>query len=298
MKVRIYSIIAAALLSVPAAFAQGDALPFVRIDRNPRTAAMAGAGAASVQDMAWSAFRNAAAIPFFSGSLDAGLNWQRWAPDGLPANHVNFGTGVKISDVFGFSVGGAYQMGEPYDGFRPYDAVVNLGAGYRITEAFSAGVSFRYAASAIAPQMDLSAFAADFMLMYRVQPGLQVAAGIASVGTQVKSDSGAAFSLPASAVVAVSYRNAFAADHAVEGNLDVDVFFSGNVTAALGVEYGFRDMLFVRAGYHYGTEAAVLPSFATVGLGARYAGVRLEFAYLTASEILGNTMTLGLGYSF
>jgi len=57
-------------------------------------------------------------------------------------------------------------------------------------------------------------------------------------------------------------------------------------------------MVFVRAGYHLGTDKAPLPSFATVGAGFKYAGFSLNVAYLTANNIIGNTLTFGLGVSF
>ena len=68
--------------------------------------------------------------------------------------------------------------------------------------------------------------------------------------------------------------------------------------AGLGLEYGIADIAFVRAGYHYGDAAKALPSYASLGLGAQFAGVSLDLAFLTASESLGNTLLFGLGYSF
>lgn len=61
---------------------------------------------------------------------------------------------------------------------------------------------------------------------------------------------------------------------------------------------GVSGIAFLRAGYHYGTQDKGLPSFASAGLGLKFAGVELNAAYLFASEALGGTMTFGLGYSF
>jgi len=303
---RILSLLAAALFCAPQVFAQGEALPFIRIDRNPRTAAMAGAGAASSYGIAYSSFRNAAVIPFFTGTLDAGVNYQRWAPDGVGANNVDFGAGVKLNDKFGFSVGGAYQMGTEYmaygaDGlpgatFSPYDVAVNAGFAYRVIPYLSVGVNLRYASSTLGEGNAYSGFGADVMLLYRSETGLSAAAGVSSVGTRVSSGE-EDFSLPTSATAALAYGKTFG-KHGVEAALDLDYYFSGNITAALGLEYNFNKMVFVRGGYHFGTEAAVLPSFATAGLGVRFFGVSLDFAYLTANRIIGNSFTVGLGYSF
>ena len=135
------------------------------------------------------------------------------------------------------------------------------------------------------------------MLYYKPAPGFGLTAGVASLFANIKDDMGNSYKLPASARLAGDYTylkddNAFTAD------VDLDYFFSGNFCAAAGAQYGYKDMLFVRAGYHYGPEKAVLPSFASVGCGVKFSGVRIDFAYLTANKDLGNTITVGLGYTF
>ena len=80
--------------------------------------------------------------------------------------------------------------------------------------------------------------------------------------------------------------------------LDADYYFNGGIAAALGAEYSFNDMIFARAGYHYGTSKAIITYFVTVGLGARFVGIDINFAYLTGNDLIGNTLTVGLGYSF
>ena len=114
----------------------------------------------------------------------------------------------------------------------------------------------------------------------------------------MKSDSGDSFSLPASATIGADWVRQFSDSHGLRLAVDVDCLFSGNVTAAAGAQYSFKNMLFARAGYHFGTKEAVLPSFATVGLGVRFFGVSLDFAYLTGNDVIGNSMTFGLGYRF
>ena len=78
----------------------------------------------------------------------------------------------------------------------------------------------------------------------------------------------------------------------------MDYLFSGALMAGLGLEYCIVDIVSVRAGYHYGDAAKALPSFASVGLGVKFAGVHLDAAFLLASKTLGNTLMIGLGYSF
>ena len=284
-----------------------EALPFVRIVRDPASAGMGFAEVASVSGTAYSSFRNSAAIPFSAERMSAGVSGQIWAPDGAKSTNLGFGAAFKAGKRFGFSVGGAYQMGEKYSltdetgnnagTFRPNDMIINGGVGVRIIDNLAAGVNVRYASQKLSEGNSYSAVAADIFLTYRLLD-LNVTAGVSSLGSSVKSESGDSFSIPTSATIGADWSKAISRCHGVRLAADVDYFFSGNVTAAAGAEYSFRNMLFARAGYHFGTNDTVLPSFATFGLGVRLFGVSLDVAYLTANDVIGNTLTLGLGYRF
>ncbi len=299
--------LACAFAAGTASAQDGGALPFVRIVRDPVSAGMGFAGVASGAETAYSSFRNSSVIPFAAENMSAGLSGQMWAPDGAKSTNLGFGAAFKAGGRLGFSVGGAYQMGEKYSltdeagnsngTFKPNDMVLNVGAGFLIIDNLSAGANLRYASQKLASDHSLSGISADVFLTYRLSD-LNVTAGISSLGSSVKSEAGVSFSLPVSATVGADWSKTFSEVHGVRVAADADYFFSGNFTLAAGAQYSFNDMVFVRGGYHFGTEDAVLPSFATVGLGVRFFGVSLDFAYLTGNEALGNTMTFGLGYRF
>jgi len=299
--------IAFALVAGTASAQDGEALSFVRIVRDPASAGMGFTGVASVSGMAYSSFRNSSVIPFYAERMSVGVSGQMWAPDGVKSTNLGFGAAFKAGKRLGFTVGGAYQAGEEYSmtdesgnpagSFKPNDMILNGGVGVGIIDNLAAGVNVRYASQRLSDDNSYSAVAADIFLTYRLSD-LNITAGVSSVGTSVKSESGDSFSLPASATVAADWSKSFSENHGVRLAADADYFFSGNVTVAAGAEYSFKDMLFARAGYHFGSEDAVLPSFATVGFGVRLFGVSLDFAYLTASDVLGNSITFGLGYRF
>ncbi|MBQ9172827.1 MAG: hypothetical protein IJ161_03730, partial [Bacteroidales bacterium] len=113
---------AALAISSVCSYAQQDnnsAHQFIRIPRDPAAGAMAGAGAASTFSTSYSAFRNAAVIPFSDRTVDVGASFQMWAPDGVKSNNVAAGVAYKASEKFGFSVGFAYDMGAE---MKTYDA--------------------------------------------------------------------------------------------------------------------------------------------------------------------------------
>ena len=291
-----------------AASAQGsEALPFVRIVRDPVSAGAGFAGAAAISGAAYSSFRNSSVIPFSPERVSLGVSGQSWAPDGEKPSGINLGAAFRTGGRFGFSVGGAFQAGEEYtltDGtgnaegtFRPAETVVNTGVGFLILDNLSAGANVRHASQRLSEDDSWSAVAADIFLTCRFE-GLSLAAGVSNMGTSLESVTGDAFSLPSSATIGADWGKALSEAHGVRLAADADYFFSGSVTAAAGAEYSFKNMLFARAGYHFGTSDAVLPSFATVGLGVRLLGVSLDLAYLAANDALGGTITFALGCRF
>ncbi len=305
----IITVAAALLLATVSSYGQGgeNAMPFSRTDHSPVSAGMAFSGAASTSDIAWSAFKNSAVLPFYSGTFDAGVSYQLWAPDGPKSNVFNVGAAYKSDNGVGVSMGVSSLSFQSYDiiddygvdsgSFTPTGLVFNTGAGFLLSEDVSAGVNLRYMRQSVSESKSYDAFGADILLYYKPAKAFGLTAGVVSVGSSVKALSGDKMSLPSSAKLAGEY-SVLSGDHGFKADLDLDYFFAGKFSAAAGVQYGFRDMVFVRGGYHYGDKESVLPSFATAGAGLKFSGFKLDFAWLTANEDLGNSIVIGLGYSF
>ena len=285
------------LAGVPALFAQ-DALTFTRIDRNPLTSAFAGAGSASVGNTAWSALSNASVLPFYEGTLGAAVSYQNWAPGLWKAMHINAGVAYKVTPQFGVSLGYALQKESELDGFKPTDQIIALGLAYGFGGKWAVGVNGRYAVQQLTGSVVYSGFSGDAFVAFQPTDALRLTAGISTLGTAVSSASGKAYSQPASARLAADWILALGESHAVELVADGDYFFSGNYAAAAGLQYSWKDMVFLRGGYRYASEACVIPTHAALGAGFKFAGFRLDVSWLTASEALGNTICLGLAYGF
>ena len=278
-------------------------MPFLAIERSPAVLATAGAGYSA----AWSAFGNSAFLPFSEVKMDAAASWQNWAPSGSHSTNINAGAAYRLSDGFALSVAFASQGGDGYDivsdsgvskgSFKPSDMIVGAGAGFRFGENLSAGVSVRFASQKLSPDASYSAVAAGADVMY-ASGSLKASAGIHNIGTPVTSADGTKYPVPASANLTGSYAHGLGDSGSIAASLTADCFLSGGISAGLGVEYAFRNMVFARAGYHLGTQTAVLPSFVTLGLGGKFAGISIDLACLLGNETLGGTLALGLGYSF
>lgn len=296
MKKILLTSLVAALLPV-ALFAQSSpALPFVRIDRNPITSAMGGAEGTS-------ALYNPAAVPFKGGDILA--SYQMWAPGGAKSSNINILGGIKIGKRIGINILGAYQSGQAYttydntgkagSEFVPSDLMAGAGFGFAITDFLSVGANVKYAKSTLTSTAGYGSVAGDLFVMF-YKNGFGVTGGVASLGMPVKSGE-QSYSLPASGKVAVSYDKAFGTS-AIAVAADADVFFTGGLGMALGFQYAWNDMVFVRAGFHVGTTGAPLPTYASLGLGVKFIGIHLDASWITANDILGNTLNIGLGYAF
>ena len=285
------------VVSVVAAWAQASpALPFITIDRNPASLAM---GATQANKALYNP-----AVTALTGS-DVAFSFQSWAPGGAKSTNLNLLGGFKFGK-FGLNVLGAYQAGEAYETmdasgntgskFTPSDLLIGLGFGFAFTDNLSAGINLKMASSTLAAKdATYTSFAGDIFVTYATKE-LKATAGIASLGLPIKSGD-KSYGLPASAKAGADYKFAFGTS-AVNLAADFDFFFTGGIGLGIGAQYGWNDMVFVRAGYHLGTGNAPIPSFASIGLGGKFFGVHVDLSFLTASPVLGNTIAIGLGYSF
>lgn len=297
------SLILVALGLLSATFMQAqvnESLTFTRIERNPRAAGMAGVGAASVTNVAYASFNNAAVVPFYEKRGDFALGYQNWAPGVAGINAFNFGGAFRFNRRFGLTAGFVYQFEKPdEDNFTPSALQVNLGAGFKILNWLGIGVNLRFAQDNLFQGMSYNGFAADALLLFHPVKGLNITAGVANIGTNVVSKSGKQYPQSASIKAAVAYYLALGKMNSLEFLLDEDYYINSKANAlAFGIEYSCNKIVFARVGYRFATERAPLPSYLGIGLGVQFAGFRLDFSYMTLSQALGNTITAGLGYRF
>jgi opacity protein-like surface antigen len=304
MKKIIY--IAGALMLLFPALAGAQALPFTAADYDAASLGKAGTNLTETGSIADASFSNAAAIPFSDSKFDVSAGYVIWQPSAVKSNIVNVGAAYNANNKFGIALGFMYGMNQPYDitnesgavkgQYTPTDMRINAGLSWRFIPVLSLGVNVEYASNTLAEDHLDGAFNADVFLMTKIS-GIKATLGVANLGTGITSGTGVKFSLPASAVLGVGYETTFAQKHGVDVSLDADYFFKGGFAASVGAEYTFNDLVSARAGYRYGGNT-VIPSYASVGVGAKFAGVKLDVAYLIASGAMKNTLALSLGYSF
>ena len=230
------------------------------------------------------------------------LNGGLWAPGSVSCTVIGAQAAVRIGSSLTVEGGVSSFRDRPYDiydetgapggSFSPYDLLINVGASYRIGKSLETGVSIKSVTSGIAENATGSAFCADIHAAYTGR-GWYGGLAVRNLGPAVNYGSGA-YPLPALAAVYGGWKPLDSLSIVAEA----DYLFAGAFMAGAGVEYAFRDMLFARAGYHYGDAARALPGFLSLGLGGKLAGFSLDASVLLLSDTLSASFLIGLGYSF
>jgi len=286
---------AAATLSL-----QAQGVAFLNINPDPATAALGGTGVARMAD-AYALENNFAATALGGPRMDFAAGYGRWQPKVASVNLISaagyfratekLAIGLQFKDFAYPEYAIVTADGRTNGVFSPVEMAVGLGAAYQIVDGLSAGLSLRFVNSTLAEDAKASAFGADLSLKYE-KDAFQAGLSVNNIGTPISYGDGK-YGQPGIVRAGGAYS---ISDLTVSA--EVDYLFSGALMAGLGLEYGIADIVALRGGFHYGDAAKAIPTYASLGLGLKYAGVHLDCAFLTASKTLGNSLMLSLGYAF
>jgi len=124
------------------------------------------------------------------------------------------------------------------------------------------------------------------------------ALGVLRLGGKIVSDGGSEYSLPTSVRLAADQSFSFGGDTGITLAVDGDYFLSGNYSVAAGARLVIAGMAFLRAGYRYSSDNAVIPTHLALGGGVRLFGSTLDIAYIVSGTTLSGTLAAGLGVRF
>lgn len=277
---------------------KAQSMQFLNLQSDPVSLALAGATVAREAD-GFALQSNAAAMVQDTAKFEAGLAFGGWQPDSKLAGGAFYtriaskaalGMDIKYSGTQSYLA--MDENGAPKDSFSPVDISASLGFAYSITEQLSAGASLFFAKSSLAPENSASAFGANLSLRYTSGA---ISAGLSLDNLGSKPDYGyGPYSLPAKLKAGAAYKYG-----GLTALLEADYLFEGAFMAAAAAEYTVHDTVSLRAGYHYGAaNAPAIPSYLSTGMGLNVGPVRLNLAYLLASETLSGTWIAGLGLQF
>lgn len=280
--------------------ARAQSLGFLQISSDAAVSGMAGAGVALHSNAPID--NNMADAALGTETLSVGAGYTLWQPAvasgygliGVNASYriiPKLTVALSVKDFGSPSYDIVQADGRVTDTFKPMDLAIGAGAAYQLMDGLSVGVAAQFIHSSLGPEAKSSTVAVNLSAKYR-SGGLQAGLGVNNIGGNI-SYGGDPYALPMLVKGGVAYTVA-----GFTAALEAGYVFKAGLMASLGLEYGFKDMLFVRGGYHYGSFPYVIPSHASLGLGVEFAGFRIDVSYLTASATLSNTLSVGLGYCF
>lgn len=294
-----------------------SALPFLKIEVNPRTAAMGGACISNSGD-AYAAQWNPAALTDIKGFALASSNtfWAAGINHAFFSVSNTFKPGTFALSVVSLSTGKMERRTEfQPEGTGQYFYASNTAVGLtyakQLTDMFSFGVSAKYVNEQLAEYM-AHAGMVDLGFLYRTDfKDLKFAVMLQSFGTNSKlkgSTNGSGFnpkpvsinSYPAPTVfqLGVSIVPLKADDKSLTVAVQLNHPGDNAENIRIGAEFEYRNILFVRAGYKINVKDQPYPT-AGVGLRARIGRHPLHIDYsFDPTKYLGMIHRIGLSITF
>jgi hypothetical protein len=181
----------------------------------------------------------------------------------------------------------------PLGMFSAYDVAVTVGFSRYLLPNLSAGI----AAKTVYQKIDEeSAVGLAFDVgLYHISkiPGVKLAAAITNLGKPMKFVS-EEFALPRCIKVGGSYEREVPPLHG-DILLTVDVLLpnDSDIREHAGLEYGYNQLLFLRAGYKAGYDS----QGATFGCGVKHGKIHVDYAFLLVKNDLGDSHRIGFAFN-
>lgn len=256
------------------------AADFLRIGLGARSAGMGGAYTA-VSTGAQAAYWNPAGL-WSESSGEALLSHFAWYQDvtveqGALAHTINDRSSLAAS--IGFlnygAIDGRDANGASTGDISAYDWFGAVSYSYWVTPVLSLGVTGKFVNQKL-DDVGASTFAADVGALYHFDR-VTVGAVLANVGPDMSFE-GVSEHLPSSARLGAAVE---LFDREVLTSVEIEKQFHGGVVFRHGLEYGYHDQYFLRAGYNYypGQEERAVSTGLSFGAGVKFNRVGVDYAY-------------------
>ena len=275
---------------------------FLLIGQGASAAGMGGAYTA-VSEGAVSTYWNAAGLAGMEHS-EISLGHFAWFQD-ITVEQASFAVPLEAGPVLAASItyvnygtiDGYDNAGVPTGELTAYDWVGGLSVGYPVTEAFSLGLTGKFVNQKL-DEFSASTFAADFAFKYRLS-GVMIGGAITNIGGKMKFDTESE-DLPSAARLGLA---AMPFNGALTASMDVEQRFHGDMIVHQGLQFGYEDQYFLRAGYDYlpSQDGKGLSTAISFGGGIRFNFADIDYAFTpndksTSEDLHRFSVVLKLGH--
>ncbi|MFA6759049.1 MAG: hypothetical protein WCR61_06995, partial [Bacteroidales bacterium] len=136
--------------------------------------------------------------------------------------------------------------------------------------------------------------------LFYTKNSLNLGLTVSNLGSSIDYGNGA-YSLPANVKFGTAYDKKVSDYSSLLFTGQIGMIFSESTfIAGLGMEYAYKEMLFIRLGGHYGDEELSIPPYVSLGIGVNLIGVNIDLAYLMgkSDSPISNSLCVALGYNF
>ncbi len=256
------------------------AADFLLIGHGARSAGFGGAYSAVCEGPSAAYWNPAGLAGMESGQISLGhFSWFQditveQASVGLPISDA-LTTGLSVTYINYGDIAGYDASGNATGEIAAYDWAAGLSVGFSLTEQASLGVTAKLVNQRLA-ENSASTFAADFGLRYSFE-SIAVSATVTNIGGEMQFDQ-VAEKLPAAARFGV-LLSPFS--DALMASFELEKRFKGDLYMRQGMELGFSDQYYLRAGCDYlpaqnGRQLATGLSF---GAGVKFDFGSLDYAF-------------------
>ncbi len=204
-------------------------------------------------------------------------------------NKFGIGVGVLRAGVDDIEV--RTGPGSPLEKFNSQDITINFGISYNVYENISVGLASKFIYEKIYVD-DASGFGFDIGTIYK-KDMFSFSFVLANIGSMNEMRS-ARIKLPTLARFGGSYKYShkdFNFIGAIEG---FKVLEGGKFHIHSGLEAGYKETFFIRVGFQTNYENKNF----SAGLGIKYKGIVLDYAFIPYSHSFGTGNTFSIGYNF
>ncbi|HRW95393.1 MAG TPA: PorV/PorQ family protein [Bacteroidales bacterium] len=286
----------------------GQTVQFMTLSVDARTLSMGGTGVVAPAN-AFAIYNNNSAVTFSDLKGAFAASYTMWQPKTAASNLINVSgflkTGKRGAIILGSRclMHSAYEMandqGSITGTYKPMEITADLGYAYMITKTLSTAATVRYIISNMSPDASGSAIAADLGLMYN--PGnISFGLTVTNLGSNINYGYDH-YTLPAQIKLGAGYSLHTGEKHLLSAAVQAGyLIVNSGITAGIGLEYSYNNLLSFRIGGHYGDSGKSIPSYVSAGLGFRLRGLTLNAAYLLAQKNtpLTNSLSINLGWEF
>jgi hypothetical protein len=204
-------------------------------------------------------------------------------------NKLGIGAGLFKTNIEGIEI--RTIPGAPIDKFDAQNLSLNLSLCYELYENLSVGITSKMLYEKIYID-ESSGYAFDIGTNYK-KDNMSFSFVLSNLGS-LNALKDVSTKLPSAIRFGGAYnfsKNNFNFILALDGYKVLD---GGKLHINSGGEVCYKDLLFIRAGYQTAYENKGL----TTGIGFKYKGILLDYAFIPYSESFGTSNTLSLGFNF